>query len=174
LPSGSRDRPRPAGRVSRSGSPSALDPRLETGRPPDEPFDHAKVARDHRDAVRSARKKLRVFSRSPTADNLHSARIAIRRLRITTGLLPGKTRRKKGMKRYTTCLEEFFRLSSRLRDTDVLEKELADRATDPELAHARERLGKRRDELARRGSKIADLSARLASKASLEMPAFLA
>jgi CHAD domain-containing protein len=156
LPSGSRDQPRPAGRVSRPGSPSAPNPRLETSRRPDEPFDPAKVARDHRDAARSIREKLREFSRSPTADNLHGARIAIRRLRIATGLLPGKIRRKKGMKRYTACLEEFFRLSSRLRDTDVLEKELEERATDPELAHAIEVLRKRRDELARRGSRIAD------------------
>jgi len=122
----------------------------------DERFDPVKVAEDYESLVKKVRRDLRKHCESPTEENVHRARTAIRRLRASTSLLPDKVRESKDVKRYARRLEDFFSLSSKLRDTDVLMKELGGLAPHPAFALAVERLGKRREKMADRSVMIAE------------------
>lgn len=106
-------------------------------------------------ATRSSRKSIRRFSDTPTADEVHHARVASRRLRTAlrtfTGVLADKRHRA-----WKRPLRRLSRAMGRLRDTDVqlaVLDELHHRAGPRAIARGvdriRLRLRQRRDELLR-------------------------
>ncbi len=78
----------------------------------------------------SVAKKLKVYLKDPNEDNVHDLRTSIRRLIVTSDILPKKMRREKDLKRYLANHEKLLKLNAKVRDLDIVLSKMKDEGAD--------------------------------------------
>lgn len=85
-------------------------------------FDVEFYRNQHNRAIRRVRKRLDRFLESPSEENIHDLRIAVRKARASLSLVPGSASR--GRKKYMKKAKKLFKASSGLRDVDMIRSKL--------------------------------------------------
>jgi len=65
-------------------------------------------------------KRLKAYLKDPNPENVRSLRIAMRRMHLSTELLPKKIRRAKTTQDFLTSLDEASKANAKVRDLDII------------------------------------------------------
>ena len=112
-------------------------------------------ARVHEKLAERVDVSLRDFLGRPETENTHALRGAIRRLQASVGVLPKVVRKERLLKEYRFRCERLFKLTSKIRNLDILEGKLAEREVKEGVAGMRKRIGQEREKAVRRSMKAA-------------------
>jgi CHAD domain-containing protein len=98
-------------------------------------------------------RRLDALLQSRGVDAIHDVRTAIRRVEASIDLIPKKSRKKEKFQRYRSKQKKLFKITSPVRDADVILSKLKALEPTPALSNALSRLQYERDQLA---SEISD------------------
>ena len=112
-------------------------------------------ARGHEKLSERVDGSLRDFLGRPDEANTHALRGAIRRLQASVGALPKVGRKERLLKEYRFRCERLFKLTSRIRNLDVLESKLAKKKGNEGVAGMLKRIRQEREKAVRRSMKAA-------------------
>lgn len=87
---------------------------------------------------------LRDFLRNPDGEHTHDLRVAIRKFRVLTDLIPKKTQSKE-LRHFRRRCRKLLELTSRVRDLDIVRTRLERQGTDTAIRHALARLDDERE-----------------------------
>ncbi len=92
----------------------------------------------------SLRERLEQLILQPGSDEIHDVRIAIRRFRIVSELLPKSVRRGGEAREYILACRKLFRATARIRDLDIISERLTEYADRDALTELSRLAGKQR------------------------------
>jgi CHAD domain-containing protein len=93
-------------------------------------------------------KRLNVLLQSSTVDAVHDIRTAIRRVEAAIDLIPKGTRKKRKFRRYLTKSKKLFKVTSRVRDADIIISSLQQVKSAPSVKIAISRFQSEREQQA--------------------------
>ncbi|MDA4128981.1 MAG: CHAD domain-containing protein [Thaumarchaeota archaeon] len=112
-------------------------------------------ARGYEKLAERVNKSVRDFLGHPNEENVHALRAAIRRLEASISILPKDARKEKSLEEYRFRCGRIFKMTSKIRNLDILENKLAKQKGNEGVAGMLKRIGQEREKSVRRSMKAA-------------------
>jgi CHAD domain-containing protein len=90
-------------------------------------------------------KRLKAYLKDPNPENVRSLRIAIRRMHLSTELLPKKIRKAKTTRDFLTSLDEASKANAKVRDLDIILSKMTTYKPEASIEHRISRIKETRD-----------------------------
>jgi CHAD domain-containing protein len=85
------------------------------------------------DSVQKVNNRLEKYLEESSEENVHSVRIAIRKIESAWSILPKKIRQKRKIRKFIQLHKKFFKANSEIRDCDIIQKRLDLLSTTEEI-----------------------------------------